>query len=46
MPPSRFAANIGRSPRSVPGIQVCERLPRIARIMDKVTLDPRRCTTR
>ena len=38
--PWRSGASSAASPSSVPGLNVCERLPRLAQVMDKVTADP------
>ena len=38
--PLEIRGELGCIPSSVPGLNVCERLPRLARVMDKVTADP------
>ncbi len=36
--PSKIRGELGCIPSSVPGLNVCERLPRLAQVMDKVSL--------
>lgn len=36
--PSQIRGELGCIPSSIPGLNVCERLPRLARVMDKVTV--------
>ena len=38
--PVEIRGELGCIPSSVPGLNVCERLPRLAQVMDKVSRDP------